>query len=184
MQTEIILAGFGGQGILFAGMILAYAGMDYGRNVSWLPSYGPEMRGGTANVTVIISDEEIGSPVVQQPDAAIIFNNPSMEKFEMLVKAGGNLVYNSSLIDSLPRRTDITYLPVPANDIAQELGNVKMANMVALGAMIAATQILPLTTVSQALKDHLPSSKQSLLKINEQALQRGAALVEPAGIRQ
>jgi 2-oxoglutarate ferredoxin oxidoreductase subunit gamma len=179
MQTEVILAGFGGQGILFAGQILAYAGMENGQNVTWLPSYGPEMRGGTANVTVIIGDEQIGSPIVPQPQIAIVFNTPSMEKYEMLVKEGGLLVYNSSLIDSLHRRTDITYLPVPANDIAQELGNVTMANMVALGAMVAATSILPLAAVIQALKDHLPASKQALLKKDEQALQRGAALAEP-----
>ncbi|MBN1220501.1 MAG: 2-oxoacid:acceptor oxidoreductase family protein [Anaerolineae bacterium] len=177
-QTEIILAGFGGQGVLFAGMVLAYAGMDNGHNVSWLPSYGPEMRGGTANVTVIISDEEIGALVVKNPQVAVIFNNPSMEKFEPLVKPGGLLVYNSSLIDRSPQRTDITYLPIPANDIAQELGDVKMANMVAVGATVAATSILPLTKISQALKDHLPASKQSLLKGNNLALQRGAALAK------
>ena len=183
MQTEIIIAGFGGQGVLFAGMMLAYAGLDNGKKVTWLPSYGPEMRGGTANVTVIISDEEIGSPVVQRPRVAVVFNIPSMEKYEPLVKKGGVLVYNRSLIDSSPQRTDITYYPVPANDIAQELGNVKTANMVALGTMVAATQIVPLTTVIQTLRNHLPASKQSLLKENEQALQRGAALAEPTSIR-
>lgn len=179
MQTEIILAGFGGQGILFAGMALAYAGMDNGYNVSWLPSYGPEMRGGTANVTVIISTEEIGSPVVKNPQVAIVFNTPSMEKFEPLVKEGGILVYNSSLINSSPGRTGITYFPVPANNIAQELGDVRMANMVAVGTMISATHSLSLTAISQALKDHLLSSKQALLESNKLALRRGAALVEP-----
>jgi 2-oxoglutarate ferredoxin oxidoreductase subunit gamma len=183
MQTEIIIAGFGGQGVLFAGMILAYAGLDNGKNVTWLPSYGPEMRGGTANVTVIISDEEIGSPVVQRPQVAVVFNIPSMEKYEMLVKKEGVLVYNSSLIDSPPRRTDITYCAVPANDIAQELGNIKTSNMVALGAMVAATRIVPLTTIIQTLRNHLLASKQSLLKQNEQALQRGAALAEPTSMR-
>jgi 2-oxoglutarate ferredoxin oxidoreductase subunit gamma len=178
MQTEIIIAGFGGQGILFAGMMLAYAGLDDGKNVTWLPSYGPEMRGGTANVTVIISDEEIGAPVTQQPQVAIVFNIPSMEKYEPLVEEGGVLVYNSSLIDSPPQRTDITYYPVPANDMAQELGNVTTANMVAVGTMVAATQIVPLKTVVQALQNHLPPSKQSLQKENELALQRGATLVE------
>jgi 2-oxoglutarate ferredoxin oxidoreductase subunit gamma len=183
MQTDIILAGFGGQGVLFAGMVLAYAGMDEDYNVSWLPSYGPEMRGGTANVIVIISDEEIGSPVVKNPEVAVIFNNPSMEKFEPLVKEGGLLVYNSSLIDSSPSRTDITNLPIPASDMAQELGDVKMANMVAVGAMVTATHILPLTAISQALRDHLPASKQSLLKSNELALQRGAELAEQVRAR-
>jgi len=179
MQTDIILAGFGGQGILFAGMVLAYAGMDEGYNVSWLPSYGPEMRGGTANVTVIISDEDIGSPVVKHPQVAILFNTPSMEKFEPLVKPGGLLIYNSSLIDSVPQRADIAYFPVPANDTAEEIGNVKMANMVAVGTMVAATHLLPLTSISHALGEHLPPSKLSLLHGNELALQQGAARIEP-----
>ncbi len=180
MQTEIIIAGFGGQGILFAGQMLAYAGMAHGQNVTWLPSYGPEMRGGTANVTVIIGSEEIGAPVVQHPQIALVFNAPSMEKFEPVVKAGGQLVYNSSMVAARPRRTDLTYVPVPANDIAHELGNPTVANMVALGALVAASGILPLATVIQAMRDHLPPAKAALLKDNEQALQRGAALVEPA----
>jgi 2-oxoglutarate ferredoxin oxidoreductase subunit gamma len=178
MQAEIILAGFGGQGVLFAGMMLAYAGMADGHNVSWLPSYGPEMRGGTANVIVIISDEEIGAPVVKNPSVALVFNNPSMEKFEPLVKAGGLLIYNSSLIDLTPHRSDITCLAVPANDIAAELGDVKIANMVILGAMIAASGLMPLNTLGQTLKAHLPASKKALMNLNEVALQRGAALVE------
>lgn len=179
MQKEVILAGFGGQGILFGGMILAYAAMDSGKNTTWIPSYGPEMRGGTANVTVIISDKEIGSPIVRQPEVAIVFNTPSMEKYEPLVKKGGLLLYNSSLIDRDPQRSDITYIPVAANDIAQEIGQIKMANMVALGAMISATQLLPLSAIVQALRDHLPPAKQASLPNNERALQRGAALVKP-----
>lgn len=178
MQTEVILAGFGGQGILFGGMVLAYAAMDCEQNTTWIPSYGPEMRGGTANVTVIVGDEEIGSPIVRQPAAAIVFNLPSMEKYEPLVKPGGVLVYNSSLIDSLPQRTDITYVPVPANDIAEELGGVKMANMVALGAMMGVTHLLPLAAVNQALADHLPASKRDSLSANQEAVERGAALAE------
>ncbi|MEW5957283.1 MAG: 2-oxoacid:acceptor oxidoreductase family protein [Chloroflexota bacterium] len=178
MQTEIILAGFGGQGILFGGMILAYAAMDNGQNTTWIPSYGPEMRGGTANVTVIISDEEIGSPIVRQPQAVIAFNIPSLEKYEPLVKTGGVLVYNSSLIDRAPQRTDITYVPVPANDIAKELGNVKMANMVAVGALITATKLLPLSAISQALQNHLPASKRASLPENERALSRGVEVVK------
>ncbi len=178
MQTEIIIAGFGGQGILFAGQMLAYAGIANGQNVTWLPSYGPEMRGGTANVTVIIGDEEIGAPVVRHPQIALVFNPPSLEKFEPLVKAGGLLVYNSSMIEALPRRTDLTYIAIPANDIAQEIGNPTVANMVALGALVATSQILPLATVIQAMRDHLPPAKVALLKDNEQALHQGAALVE------
>ena len=178
MQTEIILSGFGGQGALFAGMILTYAGMDAGKNVTWIPSYGPEMRGGTAHTTVIISDEDIGSPLVRHPSAALVLNNPSLDKYEPLVKTGGVLVYNSSLIAQPPGRADIGCVAVPASDMATELGEVKVANMVALGALVAATGVLPLSTVIQALHHHLPESKAELLALDEQALQRGAHLVE------
>jgi 2-oxoglutarate ferredoxin oxidoreductase subunit gamma len=180
MQEEIIFSGFGGQGALFAGMVLSYAGMDSGKNVTWIPSYGPEMRGGTAHVTVIIGDEEIGSPVVRRPGAALVLNNPSMEKYEPLVKEGGVLVYNSSLISIAPERADIRCVPVPANDIASELGSVKMANMAVLGALVVATGVLPLEAVIQALRDHLPERKRKLLEPNVQALRRGAELAEPA----
>jgi 2-oxoglutarate ferredoxin oxidoreductase subunit gamma len=179
MQQEMIFSGFGGQGALFAGMVLAYAGMDSGKNVTWIPSYGPEMRGGTAHVTIMISDEEIGSPLIRHPSTALVLNNPSMEKYEPLVKEDGVLVYNSSLISRSPQRTDIRYVAVPANDIASELGNVKMANMVMLGALVMKTGILPLEAVVQALREHLPASKQKLLEPNIQALRRGAALAAP-----
>lgn len=182
MHEEMIFSGFGGQGALFAGMVLAYAGMDNGKNVTWIPSYGPEMRGGTAHVTVIISDDEIGSPVIRRPSTTMVLNNPSMEKYEPLVKEGGVLVYNSSLISSSPRRTDLCYIPVPANDIATELGSIKMANMAMLGAVVAVTDVLPLETVIQALRDHLPESKRELLEPNVRALRRGAVLAEPAEV--
>jgi 2-oxoglutarate ferredoxin oxidoreductase subunit gamma len=180
MQEELIFSGFGGQGALFAGMVLAYAAMDSGKNVTWIPSYGPEMRGGTAHATVIIGDEDIGAPIVRQPSAAVLLNNPSMLKYEPLVKPGGVLVYNSSLIASSPARSDIRYIPVPANQIAGELGSVKMANMVALGALVAATGVLPLEAVAAALRAHLPEAKRKLLEPNLEALQRGAQLAEPA----
>ena len=180
MQEELIFSGFGGQGALFAGMVLAYAGMDSGKNVTWIPSYGPEMRGGTAHVTVIISDEEIGSPVIRHPSAAVALNNPSMEKYEPLVKEDGVLVYNSSLISATPERLDIHYVPVPANDIASELGNIRTANTAMLGALVAVTGILPLETVSQALREHLPESKRTMLKPNVQALERGAECAQTA----
>jgi 2-oxoglutarate ferredoxin oxidoreductase subunit gamma len=155
--------------------------MDSGKNVTWISSYGPEMRGGTAHVTVIISDDEIGSPVTRHPSAAIAFNNPSMEKYEPLVKEGGVLVYNSSLISRTPARSDIFYVPVPTNDIACELGNIRTANMVALGALVAITRILPLEMVSQALHKHLAEGKRNMLGPNLQALKRGAELVRPMG---
>lgn len=174
MQTEIVIAGFGGQGILFAGQILARAAMALGRNVTWLPSYGPEMRGGTANVTVIISDEEIGSPLVPQPQVALVFNLPSLQKYEPLVKPGGVLVFNSSLIHQPVRRTDITVVPVPANDIALELGSDKTANMVALGALVAATGVLPLDNVAQSLREYLAAHGETAFGADEAALRRGA----------
>ncbi|UCC89976.1 MAG: 2-oxoacid:acceptor oxidoreductase family protein [Anaerolineales bacterium] len=176
MQEEMIFSGFGGQGALFAGMVLAYAGMDSGKNLTWIPSYGPEMRGGTAHVTVIIGDEEIGSPITRYPSAAMALNSPSLEKYEPLVKEGGVLVYNSSLISRVHQRSDIRYIPVPANEVATNLGNVKMANMVALGALVAVTKVLPLEAVAQALRDHLPESKRDLVEPNLEALRRGAEL--------
>jgi 2-oxoglutarate ferredoxin oxidoreductase subunit gamma len=182
MQEEIILSGFGGQGVLFAGTILAYAGMDSGKNVTWIPSYGPEMRGGTAHVTVIIGDDEIGSPLVRHPSAALVLNSPSMEKYEPLVQEGGVLVYNSSLISNPPQRTDIHYVPVPATDLATELGNVNVANMVAVGALISVTKVLPLDTLCQALRDHLPENKRSFLPVNEQALKQGALAATPVSV--
>lgn len=175
MQTEIIIAGFGGQGVLFAGQILARAAMADGFNVTWLPSYGPEMRGGTANVTVIISDEDIASPIVPQPQVAIALNLPSLQKYEPLVKAGGLLVVNSSLVESLPQRSDITSLPLPATDIARELGNEQVANMVALGAMVAATELLPLEIIAQTLRIYLGSGQAAAQ--DEAALYQGAGLV-------
>jgi 2-oxoglutarate ferredoxin oxidoreductase subunit gamma len=160
-------------------MLLAYAGMDNGKNVTWIPSYGPEMRGGTANVTVVIGDGEIGSPLVRNPSVVLVLNNPSMEKHEPLVKEGGVLIYNSSLISIEPTRTDIRCVAVPASDIAIELGNVRMANMVALGALVAATDVLPLEAIIQALREHLPKSKSDLLEPNIRALHRGAELAQP-----
>lgn len=174
MQTEIVIAGFGGQGVLFAGQVLAYAAMDNGMEVTWIPSYGPEMRGGTANCTVIIADEEIGSPLVLNPKASIVLNLPSLDKYEPLVAAGGVLVANASLINRGPVRTDITNVFIPANEIAQELGNKRLINMVALGAMLELEPVLPIDAVQKALADHLPARHQHLLDINYQALQRGA----------
>lgn len=175
-QSALLVAGFGGQGVLFAGLALAYAGMAEGKNVTWIPSYGPEIRGGTANVTVMISDEEIGSPLVRFPDAALVLNFPAFEKYEPLVKPGGLLVYNSSLITAAPRRTDITCLAVPATGIAGQLGDAKVANMVGLGALAAASGVLPLPALNRALAGHLLSDRPELLARNEQALQQGAAL--------
>ncbi|MBL8058890.1 MAG: 2-oxoacid:acceptor oxidoreductase family protein [Anaerolineales bacterium] len=180
MQTDLIISGFGGQGALFAGQILAYAAMDEGLHVTWIPSYGPEMRGGTAHCTVVISDDEIGSPLVRNPAAAIVLNQPSLDKYEPLMAAGGVLVVNSSLIPRRPQRTDLRVVEVPANALAEELGNVRLANVVAVGALVAAAGVLSVEAVERALAAHLPERHKHLLPANSQALRRGAALAAAA----
>ncbi len=179
MQQEIIFAGFGGQGALFAGQLMAYAALEHGKQVTWLPSYGPEMRGGTAHCTVIVADEEIGSPTVRHPSSVVALNLPSFHKYEPLIKPGGLLVYNCSLIEALPARTDIRYVAVPANEIAEALGSVRMANVVLLGALLHSTGVLPLAAASVALDAHLPERQRKLLAANQEALQRGAACITP-----
>lgn len=181
MQTEVIFAGFGGQGVLFAGQLLAYAAMDAGREVTWIPSYGPEMRGGTANCTVIVADEEIGSPNVRHPQAAVVMNLPSLDRYEPLVTPGGVLVANSSLINRGFERTDLKAVLIPANEIAESLGDKRMTNMVMVGALLAKLPVLSLAAMEKALEDHLPARHKRLLPLNFQALRRGAefALQEP-----
>jgi 2-oxoglutarate ferredoxin oxidoreductase subunit gamma len=174
MQTEIILAGFGGQGIMFAGQILSYAAMDSGKEVTWIPSYGPEMRGGTANCTVVIADDEIGSPVVKNPDAVLAMNLPSLDKYELLVKAGGVLVINASMVDRPARRTDITAVSIPCNEIAEQIGNPRLANMVAIGALLACMDVLTLADLETALNNHMPGRHKALLPKNVEALNKGA----------
>lgn len=178
MQTEIILAGFGGQGILFAGQLLAYAAMDAGREVTWIPSYGPEMRGGTANCTVIISEEEIGAPTVRNPKAALVFNLPSFDKYEPLVLPGGVLIANASLINRSFQRSDLTTVMLPANEIAEALGDKRMTNMVMLGALLQKLPVLSFAAVEKTLQDHLPSRHKHLLSMNFEALKRGAQFAE------
>jgi 2-oxoglutarate ferredoxin oxidoreductase subunit gamma len=179
-QEEIIISGFGGQGALFAGQLLAYAAMEQGFHVTWIPSYGPEMRGGKARCTVIVSDEEIGSPLVRRPSAAIVLNIPSMEAFEPAVKPGGVLVVNSSLVPQRSERDDIRVIYVPASDLATELGNVRLANVICLGALVKATGVVPLEAVAQALDNHLPERHRKLLGLNKEALRKGAALATQA----
>lgn len=173
MQTSIIISGFGGQGVLFSGQLLAYAGMDSGQHVTWIPSYGPEMRGGTANCTVIVSDEPIGAPLVNKPDVVVALNLPSFEKYEGLVKPDGLFVVNSSIITVATERDDVEAVYVPANEIAEEEGSARMLNMAAVGAMLAKRPFLSLEAVQQALRDHLPESKSHLLEANLRVIQRG-----------
>jgi 2-oxoglutarate ferredoxin oxidoreductase subunit gamma len=175
MQKEIIIAGFGGQGVLFGGQVLAYAAMDAGKEVTWIPSYGPEMRGGTANCTVVIADEEIGSPLVQHPPLAVALNLPSFDKYEDLLQKAGTLVVNQSMVDRGPKREDIKVLFVPCNEIAEELGSRKLLNMVALGALMIALPELGLDDLEKALSAHMPARHHDMLEQNYQALRRGYA---------
>ena len=175
MQTDVIFAGFGGQGVLFSGQVLAFAAMDAGYDVTWMPSYGPEMRGGTANCTVVIADEEIGSPTVKYPKAVVVMNLPSLDKFEPLVSPGGVLIVNSSLVNRDPTRTDIIWLMIPAQEIAETIGPRRLLNMVMLGALLDKLPILPSKDIKVSLAAHLPERHKKLLKSNLDALDQGAA---------
>ncbi len=178
MQEEIIMAGFGGQGVMSIGQLLAYSGMTEGLNVSWMPSYGPEMRGGTANCTVIVSDSKIASPLTSKPDSVIVMNLPSQDKFSPKVKEGGLIVTNSSLIDKEVEREDVEVIKVQANKIANELGNTKVANMIMLGAYLAKREMISLETVKKSLTSVLPERHHGLIPLNEEALERGFELVK------
>ncbi|MBI4759951.1 MAG: 2-oxoacid:acceptor oxidoreductase family protein [Chloroflexota bacterium] len=173
MQKEIVIAGFGGQGVLFGGQVLAYAAMDTGKQVTWIPSYGPEMRGGTANCTVVIADEEIGSPLVKHPPLAIVLNLPSFDKYEELLAPGGTLIVNQSMVNRGAKRNDIHVIFVPCNEIAEEIGDRKLLNMVAVGALLTALPELTIQDVEKALEAHLPARHKHLLPKNYEALKRG-----------
>ncbi|MFC2108745.1 2-oxoacid:acceptor oxidoreductase family protein [Candidatus Bipolaricaulota bacterium] len=175
MERSVIIAGFGGQGVILAGKILAQAGMDHGLEVTWLPSYGPEMRGGTANCTVVLSDEAVGSPIVDESTALIAMNLPSLDKFEELVAAGGKIVVNRSLIDRQVKRSDVDARYVNINDIARnEIGNARTINMVALGAYVKASGAVPLQAVKDAMAHSMrESGKNKLIDMNERALEAG-----------
>lgn len=172
MQNDVVMAGFGGQGILLIGKMLAYAGMREGKEVSWLPSYGPEMRGGTANCTVVISDRPVGSPVIQSPNAVVAMNLPSLDKFEPDVRPGGLLIINTSLINRGSTRDDLTVVNVPANEIANELGNRRGANMVALGAYLGATEAVSVDGIIEVIRETF-AAKPGVIDVNITALQRG-----------
>ena len=173
MQKEVIIAGFGGQGVLFSGQVLAYAAMDIGKEVTWIPSYGPEMRGGTANCTVVIADDEIGSPLVKNPPLAIALNLPSFDKYEEALATGGTLVVNQSMVDREAKRDDINIIFVPCNEIAEEIGDKKLMNMVAMGALLSAFPEVSIKDVEKALEGHLPERHKHLLPKNYEALKRG-----------
>jgi len=174
MYQGIRMSGFGGQGVISAGILLAQAGLLEGKNVSWFPSYGAEMRGGTANCSVVIATEEVASPIVSRPETAIVLNEPSLTKFEPMVRPGGLLIINSSLINSKPKRTDIKIAYVPCNAIAQELGNIKVANMVALGAFAGLTGAVSVESIGRALPKVFKRARPEILELNIKALKKGS----------
>ncbi|MBP1925554.1 2-oxoglutarate ferredoxin oxidoreductase subunit gamma [Sedimentibacter acidaminivorans] len=179
MDEKVIMAGFGGQGIMAMGKLLAYAGMLENKEVSWLPSYGPEMRGGTANCDVMVSDSMIGSPVISHDaTAALIMNLPSLLKFEMDVLPGGKIIINKSLIDVETSRKDIDAYYVPVNELASELGNPKVANMVMLGAYVELTKIVQIESVLKAFVKVFGENKSHLVPLNKEALLKGAEAVK------
>lgn len=177
---EVVVAGFGGQGILSAGRLIAASGLLEGREVSWLPSYGPEMRGGTANCHVIVSDEPIGSPVLNECDCLIALNGPSLEKFEAMVRPGGWIVLDRSLVPEEPTRTDVRVVAVQASDIASDMGNMTFAGVVLLGVLSAATGCFRRDSFEKALFEVLPKSKHSLVPEEMKAFDLGTSFLERA----
>ena len=177
MTEEIIISGFGGQGVLSMGKIIAYSALMKGLEVSWMPAYGPEQRGGTANVTVIVSTERIASPILSTFDTAIILNQPSLDKFEPLIKPGGTLIYDGYGISHPPTRKDISIYEIAAMDAAAEMGNPKSFNMVVLGGLLKLRQFISVEHVLKALRKTLPERHHHLIPANEEALRRGMEII-------
>ncbi|MBT3318768.1 MAG: 2-oxoacid:acceptor oxidoreductase family protein [Clostridia bacterium] len=177
MINKLISAGFGGQGVLLLGQLVTYAGMIEDKHVSWMPSYGPEMRGGTANCNVIVSSDPVGSPVVTNADAVIALNGPSLDKFEKTVKPGGKLFINSSIVEKKAKRKDIDVYNIPASEMAIKFGNSKVTNMVMLGAYVTATAVVTKDSIMIGIKKFLGKSKAHLIALNEKAFDAGAKLV-------
>ena len=173
MIQRILLAGFGGQGILFAGKTLAYAGMDNDLQISWLPSYGPEMRGGTCNCSVIVSDNPIGSPVITAPDILVAMNKPSLEKFENTVRPGGLIVLDSFLIDKKVERDDVDVVYIPAKQMAAEAGNDTLGNMIMIGAVLKHRDIIAPEVVHKSIEEHTPAKRAALAEINKKMIDMG-----------
>ncbi len=177
LNEKIIVAGFGGQGVLLLGKLLAYTAMHADKNVSWIPSYGPEMRGGTANCNVVISDDPVGSPIVTEPNVLIALNRPSLEKFEQILEKGSLLIYNRSIIEVDPKWNDGKVLPLDASDIANELGNAKLTNMVAIGAYVKASGVFTIKQLTDAVPLVISKRFHHLIPLNIEAIERGAAAV-------
>ena len=178
MKKEIIIAGFGGQGVLSMGKILAYSGLMEDKEVTWMPAYGPEQRGGTANVTVIVSDDRISSPILSKYDVAIVLNQPSLEKFEPKIKSGGILIYDGFGIINPPTRKDITVYRIDAMDKAAELKNSKVFNMIVLGGLLKVAPVVSTNGVEKALKKTLPERHHSLIPLNMQAIEEGGKIIQ------
>lgn len=178
MKTEIIISGFGGQGVLSMGKILAYSGLMEDKEVTWMPAYGPEQRGGTANVTVIVSDERISSPILSKYDVAIVLNQPSLDKFESKVKPGGILIYDGFGIINPPSRTDINVYEINAMDKAAEMKNSKVFNMIVLGALLKVCPVVSTDGLNKALFKSLPERHHSLIPLNMQAVAAGMDMVK------
>jgi len=173
MTNEILFAGFGGQGILFSGKVAAYSGLVEGKQVSWLPSYGPEMRGGTANCHVIVSDEPVGSPIIVKPTDLVVMNKPSFDKFENDVVPGGNIIIDSALIDRDAVRTDVNVYKIPATQMANDMGMPKLANMIVFGKLLKVTGFVDFEGVKKGLAKSVPASKQALYDTNLKAIEAG-----------
>ncbi len=182
MQEEIIIAGFGGQGVLSMGQILCYSGVMENKEVSWMPSYGPEMRGGTANCIAIISDTKISSPILTKFDTVIALNQPSLDKFESAVKPGGLLIYEASTILNPPTRKDIDIIPIEAANEATKLKNSKVMNMIVLGAFLQKKPIIKMENIIEGIKKVLPERYHHLIPLNKQALEKGMELAQNVGV--
>jgi 2-oxoglutarate ferredoxin oxidoreductase subunit gamma len=181
MKKEIIISGFGGQGVLSMGKILAYSGLMDDKEVTWMPAYGPEQRGGTANVTVIVSDEKISSPILSKFDIAIVLNQPSLEKFEPKLKPGGILIYDGYGILNPPTRKDITIYRIDAMDKAAEMKNGKVFNMIVLGGLLKVAPVVSTDGVEKALKKTLPERHHELIPLNMQAIEEGGKIITLVG---
>ena len=179
MKTEIIISGFGGQGVLSMGKILSYSGLMEDKEVTWMPAYGPEQRGGTANVTVIVSDERISSPILSKYDVAIVLNQPSLDKFESKIKQGGILIYDSFGIVNPPTRKDITVYRIDAMDRAAEMKNAKVFNMIVLGGLLKVCPVVSTDGLKKALFKSLPERHHAMIPLNMQAVEEGMRLIEP-----
>ncbi len=178
MKEEIIIAGFGGQGVLSLGKILAYSGIMQNQEVTWMPSYGPEMRGGTANVTVILSDDQISSPIVNTYDSAIILNQQSLDKFEASVKKGGTLIFDPNGITRPPKRTDINIFKIEGTEEAAKMGNAKTFNMIIMGAFLKVKPIVKIENVKKGLEKSIPPRYHNLIPLNIEAIERGMSAVQ------